>query len=642
MKNPLARIGLGILIIALIAAAIGTLFWPKKTPMAAGVLFPLSVPKVGTQIVSRILLQNEGQFRLGGEVGDPALVDHRLKSSLAAELSETVLSVTDGRIESVLTVKASQLDVSTGQPSEKLLKEEIAKGLALPTLIVRSERGLVLDVKAHPESSDSAREYVALLAKSMQFSWEEKNHWSAEENDQNGRYEAEYTVQSGHSDGQVVINRQRTHYKKLTTRMDSAVGNTDLQSKTKGSLSFVADEEKRDVIQIKGEETLEFFDQNSQKLGFQTLRLDWTLLSRNTLPSSDLQTLKPSMQTLFANRPTFEESRQDFQTRQDRMMYESRLGSSTIQDIQAEYGRLQGAPPSKENDDRLIEAFLKLRAFVYLHPDRLDAWVKDLATLPIDSTYVQSALSAMTNISSPGAQKALVEMSRMKEGDEKAMQTLITNLGFLQAPEDFVSDRIRELKASDQTRGIAELAFGIMGSQLSKVDSPEASARLQEIESEIFAEVEAAKAPSDVAHYLGVLGNLASINSVALLEASLSSELSSIRENSVFALRDIDSESARQLIFRTLKTDSEELVRMSAAESLSHQRPSVETLQAVISSLEKESSDSVRTVLLRSLEKARHIDRDVVYSSLKKIQDEDRSETVKNAAALLLVNFESN
>jgi len=245
-------------------------------------------------------------------------------------------------------------------------------------------------------------------------------------------------------------------------------------------------------------------------------------------------------------------------------------------------------------------------------------------------------IQALTNSSTPAAQKVLVDFTNQKRGDIKAMETLVPNLGFIEGPESFVTEALQEYRKDPALATYADYAYGTSALQLSKSDKPDAQERYVAIENEVLELAAAANGEEAVKHQLDILGNLGSEKALPKIKESLASTETQLRSKAAYALRNNMDDASRATLFEVMKNDKEFEVRKAATEALVGYTPNLDTVNFAIDRMISESNYEVRIALLQVINRARYIDSTRVAQLIKTASEDDAHPDVRSFARTLL------
>ncbi len=129
------------------------------------------------------------------------------------------------------------------------------------------------------------------------------------------------------------------------------------------------------------------------------------------------------------------------------------------------------------------DLYLKLKAWVYLHPEQLALLLETLRERSASDAVLKGAIKAMSAVGSSAAQTALVKLIESR-GDDGAVQSrVVTSLGFVATASMETQNVLEQFSEDSQTPELARsarMALGVIGNR-QRADDP-ASERADAIE----------------------------------------------------------------------------------------------------------------------------------------------------------------
>ncbi|HET9238965.1 MAG TPA: hypothetical protein VFO10_17030 [Oligoflexus sp.] len=207
------------------------------------------------------------------------------------------------------------------------------------------------------------------------------------------------------------------------------------------------------------------------------------------------------------------------------------LGSLGLEDL---WGQMH--QPGTQNSQEL---YLKLKAWIYLHPLEIRRLMERLKVLDESDPALKMTIRALAASGQPEAQKALVDLLDQRQSDVPLARKIITTLGLLPEPAREAQESLENFSRGPEdspVRRSSRLALGMMGQRLSQVQNPEAQKRAQHLEALALQNLRQAEGLGATTEALAVLGNCG-VSRIEDLDPWLTHPDPAIRGQAFFALR---------------------------------------------------------------------------------------------------------
>lgn len=185
------------------------------------------------------------------------------------------------------------------------------------------------------------------------------------------------------------------------------------------------------------------------------------------------------------------------------------------------------------------DLYLKLKAWVYLHPDEIQRLVDRLKGLSEGDPALKMAIRALAAAGQPEAQNALVDLLDQRQADVSLARKIITTLGLLPEPTLKAQQSLERLSQAPEDSAVrrnSRLALGMMGQRLGQSQNPEARKRAEQIEAQALENLRRAVGLAATTEALAVLGNCG-LSRIEDLDPWLKHPDPAIRGQAFFALR---------------------------------------------------------------------------------------------------------
>jgi hypothetical protein len=471
---------------------------------------------------------------------------------------------------------------------------DTARELAAGVVVKLGADGLVRSVDADRIGDPFAAQLLRFLVHYAQVKTppsQTATSWTAEEQDSTGIYDASYQV-VGRNGASSTFVKVKTGYKQIDFKLaGSAIGKKPggtVTGTSKGSVS------SRDgwLLTLEGEETaVVFFESAMQPLS--TARTVVKLARRGERRMTEGERTaalqKASMAPSASKGSTSAPSATALETAR------RTLGKDTptvLARIGKEIDAAKAAPTVSET-----VLFMKIRAFLTLHPDRVDEIERLYAGQAEPNAFFRASLLALSKVPSDGCGAAL---RRAVEAADKAGDwmtavfalPLLTELPPSKENEELIR-KLREQGSRSEIHDSAHLALGAVADRVKTVDPERADRIVDE-----YAAVEQGKGKGDRKLAIEVLGNTSSERLPDVLDTAMRDPDESIRATAVYSLRGATSQKATKKMLELAVADKSPKVRKAAYEAMSHRPDLLPHMPVLIERLGKDEDVDVRHALI--------------------------------------------
>jgi HEAT repeat protein len=272
-------------------------------------------------------------------------------------------------------------------------------------------------------------------------------------------------------------------------------------------------------------------------------------------------------------------------------------------DLQSLTGELRALPQDEQvRGPATSELMERLRALFLLEPAAASQVPAQLRGEKDRNTY-SSLIGSLSAASTPEAVRALAQVSADATLPEAVRVDAIAGLGVVEKPTQQGLEELRRLAESPEEvlRSTATLALGNTARNLRQNGDPSADTVLDELSRAL----RATSNPLEQALLLKALANTADVRVLPIIESSLRSESSLVREAAVAALRLIPDPAADRLLIARMLEDPSIDVRRSAVFASSF-RPLPPLLPALEQALRTDQAEAVRADVVRLIGENRY------------------------------------
>lgn len=287
---------------------------------------------------------------------------------------------------------------------------------------------------------------------------------------------------------------------------------------------------------------------------------------------------------------------------------------------------------SIETRSEKLQAYLNLKAWIYLNPDKLDQIYQLIKARPEDGTLFRNSLRALMGVGSEESQMLMTQLLDDNiSSDIERSRSIIGAMALLKKPSPNTEKHLQNLVDTTNSSDIKRsgmLAIAAMGNQLKGQSDPESQQRSQNIEQQLNRKLDEAQTSSEIREVLSYLGNLASANSLQVIEPYTRHQSSEIRKTALFSLRLIQSEKAEDILWLSLEDHSED-VRSQVVRALGYRPRKSEDLERYQSWLKRELSAKVRRAIVRQVISFNDIDKAKVAAILESHLDNEDDSSIR-------------
>jgi hypothetical protein len=281
--------------------------------------------------------------------------------------------------------------------------------------------------------------------------------------------------------------------------------------------------------------------------------------------------------------------------------------------------------PGSQNSQDL---YLKLKAWIYLHPDEIQRLMDRLKGLDEGDPALKMAIRALASSGRPEAQNALVDLLDSRKSDVPLARKIITTLGLVPEPTAKAQQALQNLSQGPEDTSIrrsSRLALGIMGQRLSQSSDPDAQQRAREIEAQALQNLQKASGLAAITDALAALGNCG-LSRIEDLEPWLTHPDPAIRGQAYFALRFARPTATSAYLVSHYQPEASAEVRRQIVQAISLRTPpdeqwfkAVETLLAY--SLPDDDKIVLAKTLIGTVRKHREASLKILGQLLDRTQD---------------------
>ncbi|MFW7381886.1 MAG: hypothetical protein ACOH5I_23975 [Oligoflexus sp.] len=199
------------------------------------------------------------------------------------------------------------------------------------------------------------------------------------------------------------------------------------------------------------------------------------------------------------------------------------------------------------NQEEKLEAYLSLKAWIFLHPENLQEILDALGDQPASSFYYRDVIRALTAVGSRASQSALRQLMAQQRNQGDQLRYLVTQFAFVEIPDQESEAILRELAASHKdpkVRHSSKLTLGVVGHRLKQSADPDSQQRYELLENEFMAQLHAARSKQEILSRLAPLGNLGSPQILPYIAAGWQQANDEIKAALIWSLRFVESEEA--------------------------------------------------------------------------------------------------
>jgi HEAT repeat protein len=542
-----------------------------------------------------------GQDAAGG-------LTHAFRTRVEGEWVATILesSSKEVRIAIHLSRPAVRLwaDGQEAQAQAKTVGEELSRDM----LVVADRQGRVRSVQFDPALGDLSQNYARTLLSLLQCVLPGQpaaslSRWTAQEEDPNGQYIAQYQREKGRpgdSGAAQTVRKRKLRYLQPRRRLQAT--NEEVRPTVLPAGAFVAriDPQNVGLLSLNGSETQKMVIRGT-KVGHSATNLRLQCVSQAKVEAAELAALRQAITVRAASTVAQRLSAAQSGEENEAAIQRQELGDATLESLLTGLAKLEVEAAAHPDQPPLATPlYLKLKALVYLHPESCQRLGKLLADSDPSSATATLLTGVMGAVGHAQAQAALVDAIRARSRDAAALTQLIPALTSVQQPTLPAEATMRWAMASAPTRDLrvmAELALGTMARNLAESES----ARAARIVDEIIRKLRATSGKEETRLRLMALGNAGSARALPMLDRFAADPSPMLRASAIAALRWIDIPQVDARLTRALQSDPDTTVRGEAAGALGFREPTKATIAAQQRAFRTERVESVRLAILSNL-----------------------------------------
>ena len=593
------------------------------------------------------LFQNQQNSGAGAQTA-PSGLTYAIKTTVQGEWEVTVLAKQEDGVlvRYRLCSPTVHLDVNGQEPVAQC--QALQQDLSRDTYAVVDLRGKVVSVRLDPAMGSISQSYARTLLALTQCVLPDAPSprllgWQTREEDPNGAYCAQYSIQHPSATGvsagvsgrapsaMTTVRKTITCY--LPPESDTNSGERTIHATVhpQGSLVARLDRGAGRLISLTGTETnTQVFVGKTVAHAQTVLRLEY---ARTERPGrADLTKLQDAeaarAKTVAASVLSALPSRKEAET----IVQRKRLGAATLESLLAELGQAERVQDRKADDTPL---YLNFKALIYVHPKVSARLGEILAAADSSGLTMRLLPAALSAVGNPEAQSALISAIHARSTELPALMRLVPALGAVEAPTTSAEEALHALTlraADSDIASMAQLSLGIMAHRLAAA-SPQ---RAEKIVSEMMtALISSSSSMAERRRLLLALGNAGSARALPVIARFVHTGSPDLRGSALIALRGIVSPRADTLIADRLRSDPDAGVRMSAAFALTFRPMRQETFVAQKRALLLDRSANVRRTVLENLWKARG-DYPEVRTLVQIVRSTDAAQDLRKWATELL------
>jgi hypothetical protein len=279
--------------------------------------------------------------------------------------------------------------------------------------------------------------------------------------------------------------------------------------------------------------------------------------------------------------------------------------------------------------------YLKLKAWIYLHPAEVRRLVERLKGLDESDPALKMSIRALAAAGQPEAQNALVELLELRQSDATLARKIITTLGLVPAPTLKAQETLVQLSTAPEdspVRRSSRLALGIMGQRLSQNQDPESQKRAEHLEALALENLRAARGLAATTEALAVIGNCG-VSRFEDLQPWLTHPDPAIRGQAWFALRFAKPITTPDYLAEQYAVEASAEVRRQILQAMSLRSPDEAWFQGLRKLLAQPLSDEDRITLAKSLVGTVRRHRETALNILTQLLEQTQDAAVRESLA---------
>jgi hypothetical protein len=314
----------------------------------------------------------------------------------------------------------------------------------------------------------------------------------------------------------------------------------------------------------------------------------------------------------------------------ERELSELELGGATLASLVQDIEGLTAGRPL--DTAALTAASHKLSVLLRLHPEALAELGRVLPTAsPFAADVMLGAVGAAGTVA---AQQFLAGVATDAGAAPGLRQSALESMIQLAAPTDAVLAAVRQVADDpDAGAGLRNKSLLVLGALASRQPQSDSIDR-DGLVAELVGREDRARSAGQLEHWLHALGNTGNPDALPAIERYLGNDDVDVRHAAVYALRQVDTESATRALLDRAGSERDERVRALAIEGLA-QRNDASGLDYIGGVLDREPREDLRRAAVAGLGRQLPGNQAVV-PMLQRTAQNDRSPEVRDLAARTL------
>lgn len=591
----------------------------------------------------RPLFAEEKDTGSKGEEARPELAQS-FKTTVQGELTATVLSQNEET--AVIAYRLRQPEVSLIVNGQEAVDQsaQIKTDLSQETFASVNLHGNVVSVRFDPGVGGLSQSFARALLAITQFVVPSSrtaglDQWQTRESDPGGEYVAHYTEMAEPPNsvadivpGQKSFSKTKTRYiqAQQVTSSDEVEATTEIRPK--GSMVAKFDFQRGYLLSLNGTES-QTISIGGKPVATAECTLRMTEVRQEILSPEELASIRDlntASQRVAAAVPLFAPpSREATEASIER----TELGDSTLDALLADLAKVESAAGNANE----TPIYLKFKAMIYLHPESCAHIGRILTTADANGPTMRILTGALSTISHPEAQAAMVTAMRARPEDWPALSLLMPALGQSPSPTETSEELLHELAFNSHNPDIAstaQLSLGSMARNLAQI-APERTAKIVKV---FINAIERAPSAGATRLMILALGNAGSSDAFPIISRFLHDRSPELRAAASEALRWVDSDQVEPLLINALICDQDPSVRQEAAIALGFRNVGDASFRAQKGVFLKETDVKTRLAVLNNLWKAKDSFPEV-RGIVKEAANRNSSKEVRKAAGEIMAMY---
>jgi hypothetical protein len=279
--------------------------------------------------------------------------------------------------------------------------------------------------------------------------------------------------------------------------------------------------------------------------------------------------------------------------------------------------------------------YLKLKAWIYLHPAEIHRLVERLKVLDESDPALKMGIRALAAAGQAEAQNALVDLLEHRQSDATLARKIITTLGLVPAPTIKAQETLEQLSAAREdspVRRSSRLALGMMGQRLSQSQDPDSQKRAVHLEALALDNLRAAQSLAATIEALAVLGNCG-ITRFEDLQPWLTHPDPAIRGQAWFALRFARPLTTADYLVEQYAVEASAEVRRQIMQAISLRSPDEAWFQGLRKLMTRNLPDEDKIILAKSLVGTVRKYRETALNLLTQLLEQTQDAAVRESLA---------